>query len=73
MGILRIAKEMFFTYLITILVSSTTKSIGAVMIVVDKIAFGSGKLIVSAVLTQDGEFSSAVCSKASVIVCKGGL
>ena len=73
MSILGIVEEIFFTYFITILMPSTTKSIGAVMIVVDKIAFGSGKLIVSAVLTKDGEFSSAVCSKASVIVCKGGL
>ena len=72
MSILGIVEEIFFTYFITILVSSTTKSIGAVMIVVDKIAFGSGKFKVSAVLTQDGKFSSAVRSKASVIVCKGG-
>ena len=72
-SIFGIVEEIFFTYFITVLMSSAANSIGAVMIVVDEIAFGPGKFEVSAVLTQDGKFSSAVCSKASVIVCKGGL
>ena len=50
-GILCIAEEVFFTYFITVLMSSAAEGIGAVMIVVDEIAFGSGKFEVGAVLT----------------------
>ena len=73
MGIFCIAKEMFFTYLIAVLVSSTAEGVSAIMIVVDKVAFGPGKFEISAILTQDGKFSSAICRKASIIVSKSGL
>ncbi len=72
-GIFSIVEEILFAYFITVLVFSAAEGIGAVVIVVDEIAFGSGKFKVGAVLTQDGKFPSAICSKASVIVCKGGL
>ena len=68
-----ITKEIFLTYFVTVCMSSTTKSIGAIMIVIDEVAFGSGKFKVSAVLAQNGKFSSAIWSKASVIICKSSL
>ena len=42
------------------------------MIVVNEVALGSGKFEVGATLTKNGEFSSSVRSKASVIVSEGG-
>ena len=50
-GILCITEEVFFAYFIAVLMSSAAEGIGAVMIVVDEIAFGSGKFEVGAVLT----------------------
>ena len=50
-GILCITEEVFFTYFIAVLMPSAAEGIGAVMIVVDEIAFGSGKFEVGAVLT----------------------
>ena len=50
-GVICTTEEMFFTYFVTVLMSSTAEGIGAVMIVVDKIAFGSGEFEVGAVLT----------------------
>ena len=50
-GVLCTTEEIFFAYFVTVLMSSTAEGIGAVMIVVDKIAFGSGEFEVGAVLT----------------------
>ena len=50
MGIFCITKKMFFTYLITVCMSCTTEGIGAVVVVVDEVAFGSGEFKVGAIL-----------------------
>ena len=50
-GIFCIAEEIFFAYFIAVLVSSAAEGVGAVMIVVDEVAFGSGEFEVGAVLT----------------------
>ena len=50
MGIFCIVKKMFVTYFITLFMSRTTESIGAVMVVIDEVAFGSGEFKIRAVL-----------------------
>ena len=50
MGIFCIVKKMFVTYFITLFMSRTTESIGAVMVVIDEVAFGSGEFQSRAVL-----------------------
>ncbi len=46
-----IAEEVFFAYIITVLMSGAAEGVGAVMIVVDEVAFCSGEFEVGAVLT----------------------
>ena len=44
-------KEMLFAYFVTVLMPSAAKSICAVMVIVYKVAFGSGEFEVGAILT----------------------
>ena len=48
--------------------ASAAEGIGAIMIVVDEVAFGAGEFEVSAVLTKGCILSSSVCRKPSVIM-----
>ena len=50
-NVLRRCKEMFFTYAIAFFMTGAAEGVGAVMIVVDEVAFGSGEFEVGAVLT----------------------
>ena len=48
--------------------ASAAEGIGAVMIVVDEVAFGAGEFEVGAILTKGCTFSSSVRRKSSVIM-----
>ena len=59
---------MFFTYAIAFFMTGAAEGVGAVMIVVDEVAFGAGEFEVGAILTKGCIFSSSVCRKSSVIM-----
>ena len=48
--------------------ASAAEGIGAVMVVVDEVAFGTGEFEVSAVLTKGCVFSSSVCREPCVVM-----
>ena len=50
LGVLFIVEKFFVTYFITFFMSRTAESIGAVMVVIDEVAFGSGEFKIRAVL-----------------------
>ena len=66
-------KEIFFTYSVTVFVSSAAEGICTVMVIVDKVAFCPGEFEVGAVSAQDGKFPPPICSESCVIVGEGGL
>ena len=50
LGVLFIVEKIFVTYFITFFMSRTAESIGAVMIVIDKVSLGSGEFEICAIL-----------------------
>ena len=66
-------KEMLFTYAIAFFMAGAAEGVGAVMVVVNEVAFGAGEFEISAVLAEGCILSSSVCSKAGVVVSELGF
>ena len=67
-NVLRGCEEMFFTYAVAFFMASAAEGVGAVMVVVDEVAFGAGKFEVGAVLAKGCILSSSMCSKSNVVM-----
>ena len=72
-NVLRGREEVFFAYAVTLFMASAAEGVGAVVVVVDEVAFGTGEFEVGAVLAEGCVLSSSVCSKASVVVSELGF
>ena len=67
-NILRGREEIFFTYAVTFFMAGAAEGVGAVMVVVNEVAFGAGEFEISTVLAEGCILSSSVCSKSSVVM-----
>ena len=60
-------EKVHFTCSVTAFQFCAAEGINAVMIIVDRVALGTGEFVFGAVLAQDGIFSFPVWHKASVV------
>ena len=72
-NVLRGREEVFFAYAVTLFMASAAEGVGAVVVVVDEVAFGAGEFEIGAVLAEGCILSSSVCSKTSVVVSELGF